>query len=271
MQTLFIGQSLFFLHEIESTNTYANDLLKNVNPPEGTIVHTDNQTKGRGQRGSSWNSEIAQNITVSVVLKPTFLSLNQHFYLSKITALALYDVLAELLPNSQYDIKIKWPNDILVNQKKIAGVLIENTIQQQGLQHSVIGIGLNVNQANFDELNSTATSLKTLRLRYFDKLSNLSTQSPLNNDFDRKIVLEKICQQLEKWYLKLKANNTELIDLAYKTQLFKLNEPSEFINNKTQTLFKGTITDVTKDGRLEITVGNEELNYFELKEVRIIF
>ena len=271
MQTLFIGQSLFFLHEIESTNTYANDLLKNVNPPEGTIVYTDNQTKGRGQRGSAWHSEIAQNITISVVLKPSFLSLNTHFYLSKITALALYDVLAELLPNSQYDIKIKWPNDILVNEKKIAGVLIENTIQQQGLQHSIIGIGFNVNQANFNDLNNTATSLKIEQLRCFDTLSNQSTQSPLNNDFDRKIVLEKICQQLEKWYLKLKANNTELIDFTYKKQLFKLNEPAQFINTKTQTLFNGTITNVTKEGCLEIALENKELTYFELKEVKFIF
>lgn len=255
MQTLFIGQSLFFLHEIESTNTYANDLLKNVNPPEGTIVYTDNQTKGRGQRGSAWNSEIAQNITVSVVLKPTFLNLKEHFYLSKITALALYDVLAELLPNSQYDIKIKWPNDILVNQKKIAGILIENTIQQQGLQHSIVGIGLNINQSNFNDLNSTATSLKQL----------------IDADFDRKIVLEKICQQLEKWYLKLKNNHFETIDESYKKQLFKLNEPAEFMDTKTQTIFSGTISNVTKDGKLEITLENKELNYFELKEVKLIF
>lgn len=271
MQTLFIGQSLFFLHEIESTNTYANDLLKNVNPPEGTIVYTDNQTKGRGQRGSAWNSEIAQNITVSVVLKPTFLNLKEHFYLSKITALALYDVLAELLPNSQYDIKIKWPNDILVNRKKIAGILIENSIQQQGLQHSIIGIGLNVNQSNFNDLNSTATSLKTLRLQEPIRQTQGSPQSPLNNDFDRKIILEKICQQLEKWYLKLKNKHFETIDESYKKQLFKLNEPAKFMDTKTQALFSGTISNVTKDGKLEITLENKELNYFELKEVKLIF
>ena len=126
METLFIGKNLLFLHDVESTNTYAMNLLRNVNVIEGTVIHTDNQTNGRGQRGALWTSNIAQNITSSIILKPTFLPIDNTFYLSKISALAVYDVLTDILPNSQYDTKIKWPNDILVNQQKIAGILIEN-------------------------------------------------------------------------------------------------------------------------------------------------
>lgn len=255
MQTLFIGQSLFFLHDVESTNTYASDLLKNVNPPEGAIVYTDNQTKGKGQRGSVWSSEIAKNVTVSIILKPTFLALNHHFYLSKITALALYDVLAQLLASSQYDIKIKWPNDILVDKKKIAGVLIENNVQQHGLQHSIIGIGLNVNQTLFHDLTSLATSLKLIT----------------EHEFDRKAVLETICQHLEKWYLKLKANHFEAIDEAYKQRLFKLNESMDFLTPMNDAVFRATITNVTKEGKLELKLENGTLQYFELKEVKPIF
>ena len=138
METLFIGKSLLFLHEVESTNTYAMNLLRNVNPIEGTLVYTDFQTNGKGQRGATWTSEIGQNITASVILKPRFLGYDKTFYLSKISALAVYDVLTEILPISQYDIKIKWPNDILVNKKKIAGILIENQFNGNYLTSCVI-------------------------------------------------------------------------------------------------------------------------------------
>jgi BirA family biotin operon repressor/biotin-[acetyl-CoA-carboxylase] ligase len=89
MGTLFIGKNTLFLLEVESTNTYAMNMLRNVNAIEGTVVYTDNQTKGKGQRGASWNSETASNITASVILKPQFLSVENSFYLSKISALAV--------------------------------------------------------------------------------------------------------------------------------------------------------------------------------------
>ena len=152
METLFIGKSLLFLHEVESTNTYAMNLLRNVNPMEGTVVYTDNQTKGKGQRGAVWTSKIGQNLTLSVILKPQFLGQNNTFYLSKISALAVYDVLTDILLTSQYDIKIKWPNDILIKHRKVAGILIENSFATNTLQYSIIGVGLNVNQQDFDNM-----------------------------------------------------------------------------------------------------------------------
>jgi BirA family transcriptional regulator, biotin operon repressor / biotin---[acetyl-CoA-carboxylase] ligase len=126
METLFVGKNTIFLPEIPSTNSYATHLLKNVNLAEGTVVHTANQTQGRGQWDKRWSSEPSSNLTVSVVLKPTFLELKKQFLLYQIAALACYDTIAGLLNNSQYDIKIKWPNDILINRKKTAGILIEN-------------------------------------------------------------------------------------------------------------------------------------------------
>ena len=161
METLFIGSNIIFLPEVDSTNSYATELLKNVNIAEGTVIHTAHQTQGKGQRGNSWEAQIASNLTTSIVLKPSFLELKNQFFLYQITALACYDLMAELLNNSQYDIKIKWPNDILVNKKKIAGILIENVITHSTLNYSVIGIGINVNQLLFtDGIN--ATSLKKL-------------------------------------------------------------------------------------------------------------
>ncbi len=251
METLFIGKNSLFLHEVESTNTYAMNLLRNVNPIEGTIVYTDNQTHGKGQRGALWTSKIGQNITVSVILKPHFLDLNKSFYLSKISALAVYDVLTDILANSQYDIKIKWPNDILVNQKKIAGILIENNFSQTIIQNSVVGIGLNINQDEFGDFERAATSLKLL----------------LNNSFDRKMVMELFCQKLEKWYLKLKQQKFDIINESYLNSLYGLNQILDF-EDVHKIVFKGKIVGVSKDGKLQIENSDLIVKDFDIKELK---
>lgn len=254
MQTLFIGQQLIFLHEVDSTNTYATNLLRNVNVAEGAVIFTDNQTQGKGQRGAIWNSEIGSNITVSCILKPHFLSIKNTFYLSKISALAIYDVLTELLPNSQFDIKIKWPNDILVNQKKIAGILIENNFNRDVIQHSVIGIGINVNQMEFKDLQHSASSLKLLTNQVYNK-----------ND-----ILEKLCQQLEKWYLKLKALKFSEIDEHYLNRLFGMNRLCLFSNTNNNE-FSATIIGIDPDGKLILKHTDGKLYYYDVKEVKLVY
>jgi len=253
METLFIGNNSLFLHEVESTNTYAMNLLRNVNPIEGTIVYTDNQTKGKGQRGTLWSSKIGQNLIISVILKPQFLGLDKTFYLSKISALAVYDVLTDILTNSQYDIKIKWPNDILVNQKKIAGILIENNFTTHSIQYSVIGVGLNVNQQEFDDFERLATSIKLL----------------LDKDFDRKRVMESLCQKMEKWYLKLKEYKFDLVDEAYLNALFGINQTLSF-ENSNKTIFEGKMIGVSKDGKLRVELPSFEIREFEIKEIKFL-
>jgi BirA family biotin operon repressor/biotin-[acetyl-CoA-carboxylase] ligase len=228
METLFIGKNLLFLHEVESTNTYAMNLLRNVNVIEGTVVYTDNQTKGRGQRGTVWLSNIGQNIISSIILKPTFLSIDNSFYLSKITALAIYDLLTDILTSSQYDIKIKWPNDILVNQQKIAGILIETNIANAAIKDVVIGIGFNVNQMSFDEFERFATSLKLIT----------------THDFDRELILNLLCEKIEKWYLKLKQQKLAFIDNTYLTVLFGMNQTKPF-NDLDGNSFEGKIIGVS--------------------------
>ena len=253
MGTLFIGKNTLFLLEVESTNTYAMNLLRNVNAIEGTVVHTDRQTRGRGQRGASWNSDAASNITASIILKPSFLSIENSFYLSKISALAVYDVLAEILAESQYDIKIKWPNDILVNKRKIAGILIENNFNHLSIQHSVIGVGLNVNQRVFEGLENTVTSLQLLTGRHFE----------------RNEVLEKLCIHLEKWYLKLKELKCALIDEHYMQHLFGLNQPMQFADTS-EKAFEGTIKDITREGKLSVEMADGRLVDFEVKQVKLL-
>lgn len=254
METLFIGKNLLFLTEVESTNTYAMEMLRNVNTIEGTVVYTDHQTRGRGQRGSVWDSEIASNITASVILKPQFLNAGKSFYLSKISALAVYDVLTEILSQSQYDIKIKWPNDILVDKRKIAGILIENTYHQNSLSYSVIGIGLNVNQTKFEQGGFLATSLKML----------------MNKELDRKLVLDLLCQNLEKWYLKLKENKLSEIDHSYFQKNFGLKQQLNF-KDQNQRTFSGEIKEIREDGKLGLLKENaSEITYFDIKELTFL-
>lgn len=253
MQTLFIGKNLLFLQVVESTNTYAMNLLRNVNVIEGTIVYTDNQTKGRGQRGTVWSSNIGQNIISSIILKPTFLSIENSFYLSKITALAIYDVLTDILTSGQYDIKIKWPNDILVNQQKIAGILIETNIANTAIKDVVIGIGFNVNQIRFDEFERFATSLKLIT----------------THDFDRELILNLLCEKIEKWYLKLKQQKLVFIDDSYLAVLFGMKKTIPF-NDSVGNRFEGKIVGVSNNGKLKIELSNSVEKEFDMKEVKFL-
>lgn len=253
METLFIGKNLLFLPEVESTNTYAMNLLRNVNLIEGTVVYTDHQTNGKGQRGATWTSETGLNLTLSVILKPHFLGQNKTFYLSKISALAVYDVLTEILPISQYDIKIKWPNDILVNQKKIAGILIENSFLTNLVQYSVIGIGLNINQSIFHGFEREATSLKML----------------LNKELERTQIMELLCRNLEKWYLKLKEQKLDLIDSKYLSVLFGMNQLLEFADS-TGICFRAEPTDISKEGKLILKLQDSSFKEFDIKELKFL-
>jgi BirA family transcriptional regulator, biotin operon repressor / biotin---[acetyl-CoA-carboxylase] ligase len=249
METLFIGKNIIFLPEIHSTNSYATHMLKNVNLAEGTIVHTANQTHGKGQRGSSWIAHSKRNLTASVILKPTFLDLKKHFFLYQIVALACFDTMAEILDTSQFDIKIKWPNDILVNEKKIAGILIENNLQNNQINWCVAGIGINVNQENFGEITQ-ATSLK------------LITQK----DYSIELVLEKLCQHLEKHYLALRNKKFEHLKTTYLNNLYGLNKRLGF---EMQGLRKNMrVLGISENGLLQLEEDSGDVIEVDVKEVK---
>jgi len=252
MDTLFIGQYILELHETESTNTYATNLIKEIQVTEGTIVFTHNQTKGRGQVGNTWQAEGGKNLTFSLVLHPNFLAVDKQFYLSKITSLAVYGMPTDFLNTSLYDIKIKWPNDILVNDRKIAGILIENILRGNFLQNSVIGVGININQQSFSNVDKQATSLGIL----------------LQQTFDLKEVLHAFCKHFEALYLSLKQNNFDKISQAYFKQLYKFNEWA--IYQAKEKTFTAKITKVEENGLLTLTTEQNETLKFNFKEVQLI-
>src|ERR1019366_7130206 len=205
MKTLFIGQNAIDLKSVDSTNSYASELLHQITPPDGTLIYTFNQQNGRGQRGNVWDSEPNKNGTLSYILYPAFLQADKQFLLNKITSLALSDLMSEILEGSDKskEIKIKWPNDIYVGNKKIAGILIENTLRENTIKSTIIGIGININQTTF-KANRNATSLTLLT----------------NTTSDIMQCIERLCELLEVRYLQLKANKLNSINTEYLQKLY---------------------------------------------------
>ena len=159
------------IESCDSTNKYLHARLA-AEPmlPSGTTVRAVTQTAGRGQRGNSWEAEPGKNLTFSMVLRPGPLGPARHFLLSEAVAIAVARFL-QSLPEmcAGHDVRIKWPNDILVDGKKIAGILIENALGPKGeLIYSIVGIGLNVNQKAFSDAAPMATSIARLTGREYD-------------------------------------------------------------------------------------------------------
>lgn len=248
--TLFVGQNLVKLQEVDSTNSYLKNLLSNSKPLiEGTVIMAENQTAGRGQSNNKWWSENGKNLTLSIYLKPSFLSVNQQFELNKAVSLGVADCLIPILGNQ---CRLKWPNDIYFHDKKIGGILIENSTKGYQIKDSVIGIGLNVNQKDFGELENRASSLSKI----------------LHQDYDLENLLMQLCQSIESRYLQLKAKKNDLLDHNYEKILFRLNEKHFFEIN--QNLIQGIIRGVSPLGRLCLELDNKILE-LDLKEVKFKF
>lgn len=251
MKTLFIGQNAIYVKSLASTNSYASELMRQISVADGTIIYTFEQKKGRGQRGNSWESEPNKNVTLSLVLHPQFLTVEDQFLLTKIAALAIADLMAELLNSSasSHRICIKWPNDVYVDDKKIAGILIENFLREHTIQSSVIGIGINVNQAHFAAApNATSVYLLT------------------GKTMELKECIDLFCQYAEVRYLQLKANKLQKLSDDYLQHLYRLNEWNIYTSVQ-EPAFQGKIKGVSKMGKLLLERKSGELNEFDMKEI----
>ncbi|RMG23738.1 MAG: biotin--[acetyl-CoA-carboxylase] ligase [Bacteroidetes bacterium] len=247
--TQFVGRNFIYLDELPSTNTFAMELLTEE-PAEGTVVQAGHQSRGRGQAGNHWHAAAGENLTLSVILYPAFLGTDELFYLSKISSLAIHACVSALLPGEE--VLIKWPNDVLVNRRKVAGILIENQLEGKAVKASVLGIGLNVNQQAFPpEIRHTACSLRQLRG------SSLSLQE----------VAARLFEELEAVYLRLRAGHRAAIDRSYLTHLYGYQTPVPMRIDGTEV--QAMPVGVEQSGRLAVAWG-ERLRYFELKEVEFI-
>lgn len=243
--TLFIGKNFIFLEECDSTNSYAVDVLSAKNIAEGTIIYTDSQRKGKGQKGNLWITEPKKNLTISLILMPKWLNTRLQFYLTKLVSVVLVDFLNE---NIQKGFKIKWPNDIYFDHKKVGGILIENVIRKSIWQYSVIGIGLNVNQDSFSIKNAIS-------------LSNIT-----NKEYVLIELLEKICEKFEANYLKF-IRNYKILDRGYLDLLYRRGDIVPY--RDADKIINAELIGVTEIGKLVLKV-DDEIKTYGLKEIEFI-
>lgn len=241
--TLFLGKNIVFVPECHSTNTLAADLVEKAEMADGSLVITAYQSAGRGQRGNTWLVEPDKNFTFSIILKPRFLSVKDQFYLNRFVSLGLTDYLQNYFGE---EVKIKWPNDILICNKKVCGILIENQLSGVQLTQSIVGIGLNMNQKEFGV--TTASSLSVLT----------------GKEFDLQIELEKLLSALEGRYLQLKQNKLDKLTSEYLQRLHWFNETHLF--SSFDQPFEGEIIGTDEIGRLQIK-SREGIRTFDVKEV----
>jgi len=233
--------------ECHSTNSFALQLCQqSQSAPEGTVVITDHQIAGRGQRGNVWSSEPGKNFTLSIILKPTFLATTDQFYLNIFSSLSIYDYLRH---KSCPALKIKWPNDIYADGKKICGILIENQISGDRFTNVVLGIGLNINQRDF-QLDS-ATSLSVM----IDGTVELADE------------LEYLLSCIERRYLQLRQNNYAALMENYLSLMHWIGERRHF--NSNGDIFEGIILGVDQSGRLKMKIGEKEA-LFAAKEIAFV-
>ncbi len=210
-----IGNKVIALENTGSTNHFAAALVESGMPDEGTVVIADYQEKGRGQRESVWESERGKNLLCSIILYPAFLPLSNQFRLNQAVSLAVVSLVEDLTGIKTH---IKWPNDILVNEKKIAGILIENNLRGQTISSSIIGIGLNVNQLLFRNYSYAAVSLASLTGRNY----NMETCA------------RQLFGKLDWYYALLKNGDDQPFQDHYQEHLFRLDTPAMYeIHGKT--------------------------------------
>lgn len=246
--SLFIGKQVVSLPSCHSTNELMAQMSARKELHEGAIVITENQTNGKGQRGNQWNSPAGKNLTFSIFLKPHFLKASQQFELNRMVSLALLDVIQML--SDERRVFVKWPNDLMLNRRKVAGILIENSINQQGITESIVGIGLNVNQT--DEILPTATSLA----QQFER------------KFDLEEILLKIVQRIEHYYLILRGSDFQFIHEKYESKLYLKDKVAYYEDSIGK--FNGIIRRVQPDGVLEIEGESGGFKKYQFKEVRLL-
>ena len=240
---------IYKIDAISSTNEYLKQLYLEKNIYDNFLIITNNQTEGKGQGSSYWESEPKKNLTLSIYKDLKKNKLKNPFIINLIISISIIETLKKYnLPN----LKIKWPNDILSASKKISGILIENFFQREFLISSIIGIGLNVNQISFKKAKN-AISIASIKKKKIDLTEVLN------------ILTKKISLKFHE------IDNLKINDLIneYESLLFKKDEFSIFnINNK---LIDGRILGVNQSGKLKVKIGNEIIREYNSSEIKIIY
>ena len=248
-ETLYIGKNIIELDVVDSTNNYAYKLVANQEALDGTVVVAHFQGEGKGQRGNVWSSEPGKNLTFSLVLNPKRVAPSEAFVISKIVSLAICKYIETVIDEYVF---IKWPNDIYVGQNKVCGILIENQFKGKNFECAIIGIGLNVNQTNFQNL---------------PRVTSLFLES--KNELDLKSVLNGLLKSIEIFYLRFQREGVSAIHKEYLTNLLFIDEMRRY--KTSQGDITGKIVNVLSSGQLEIKTKEGQLFNFDIKQLEFVF
>ncbi len=247
-QPTYIGKPHYYFETIDSTNDYALEWISKSSPSEGTAISAGFQSRGRGQIGRTWEGSKDVNIYTSIILKPTFLKVRDLFLLNQSISLGVSAAIEELV---NFPVSIKWPNDVLIKDKKVCGILIQNLLEGMFIQYSIVGIGINVNQTSFPPSLPHATSLFLEKDLYFDL------------HHCRKVIFGCV----EYYYNFLKEKNYSDIQKNYKDNLYGLGKNCSF-ENMGKTI-QGIIEGVDETGKLKVN-SQGKLKHFSHHEIKML-
>jgi len=237
------------LDAIDSTNNYLKKIILNEGINDYTVVTAKFQTQGKGQLGTEWESEHSKNLICSVYKKEINIKVQDQFVISALVSLALIKTLRKVNLSNMH---IKWPNDIMSDNKKICGILIENIVKENYIKDTVIGIGLNVNQTIFNNLPNAA-SIKNL----------IGTTCSIDE------ILKDLVKNIKYYFNELDKSSINSIFKKYEDALFRINKPSTFKNSKGE-VFSGYIKGVSRSGKLNVMLEDNLVESYDLKEISML-
>ncbi len=233
----------------ESTNTHLKELLKQNSLPEGSVVITHNQISGRGQPGNKWESQPGKNLTFSIVLYPDKITASKQFIISKTIAVGIISALEQKIA----PIEIKWPNDLYYDNKKLGGILIENSLQGNKIAKCIVGIGININQVNFSENLPNPVSIKKITGKHYNLTS----------------IFEILYQSIMEHYFQLiEEDNSTQIENAFITHLFRRTGMHKY--RDAQGVFMAQFYKIGSAGHLYLRRENGDISRYAFKEVEFI-
>lgn len=251
-----------YIEQTHSTSTLLRERYSDALPHLYTI-RTDFQTAGRGQAGNSWESEAGKNLLYSSLLRYDALPADEQWRLSMLVALTWWEILASLLPSHlQEGLKIKWPNDIYYLDSKLVGILIENSLQGKLIDHTMAGVGVNLNQTQWLSPAPNPISLKQIT----------------GKDYNAEVMLEE-------WFLSMKSwekCSTEEIRQAYMSHIYRGEGlypyverevsvvPTAIADHNGDGIFLAELVDISKQGELLLRKESGEIQTYHFKQIRFV-
>ncbi len=240
-----------YLDAIDSTNTYLSTIASQCE--HGTVVVAREQFAGRGQRGNTWESEPGRNLTFSILLRPETIDAKRQFAVSEIVSVAIVNVLRQFIKDRK--VSIKWPNDIYVDDMKISGILIENSLMGNRIDHSIVGIGLNVNQMKF----------------FSDAPNPVSLVAVTGQEVELKQLLENICSEiLNQMEFTVGEEELAVLHQKYFEMLWRNDRYYSYRDCATGELFEASIVDVAHSGLITLQSTDGSQRVYAFKEVAAV-